>query len=158
MANDTTIKSLFDHAKGPVTGEFPRRPTVFATYIEHSPQEQRERKADTVLYANGPLKLSSDQRTLSGAVTIWRNRHTQNVGPGTTGPNVIAFDADKGQETMAITITDSGQATLSHKLGGKNFLGRPPRTLNATFDNAMFVERGAGASRSLSFTLGSHPA
>jgi hypothetical protein len=159
MPNDTTIKSLFDYAKQPPVGDpsINLGPTVFATYVSHAPNSHPPgsgTSADLVQYANGALALSSDGKKLTGDLKVWRNIETMNFtfdGP-LTPPD--QFDDPKSKVTIAISISDSGQATQQRKLNGTPIGGQPPNVLNATFANAMFVEKSPSGMQSLSFTLG----
>jgi hypothetical protein len=167
MPNDTTLKSVFDYAKGgPLSGgEFPTFPAVFATYVEHWPNShprdasntQFRTDADLVGYANGPLTLSPDKKTLSGEFKLWRNKFTDGFdnpfGGASTQDDAFA-DVD-GKATVRISVSDSGQATLQKGINGVPVAGAPPELLKATFTNAIFANVEVDAVRSLSFTLGS---
>jgi hypothetical protein len=165
MPNDTTLKSVFDYAKGgPLSGgEHPQLPAVFATYVEHWPDfhltdgKTALTDADLVGYANGPLTLSADKKTLSGEFKLWRNRFNdgfQNPIGGVSIPD-DAFADVKGKATIRISVSDSGQATLQKGINHVPIGGMPPELLKATFTNAIFVNVEVDGVRSLSFTLGS---
>ena len=69
MPDDTTLKSIFDYAKqGPLSGgDFPSKPTVLATFVEHFPKSHptsNKDSADLVTYANGQLTLSSNKKAV----------------------------------------------------------------------------------------------
>jgi hypothetical protein len=159
MPNDTTIKSLFDYAKGSPTGEFPRRPTVFATFVAHAPDSHPggDTTADLVKYANGPLTLSSDQKKLAGEMKLWRNKENFTVLPGDDlGAQVKDVFYDVSDVTIVISVSDSGQATLQEKLRGTPIGHMPPFALDAVYDKGKYVENDSGGQlKSLSFTFGS---
>jgi len=113
MTDDTTIKSLFDHAKqGPIgSGEFPHQPTVYATLVEHfsnSPHPPgSEESADMVLYANGPLTLSQDKKTLSGEFRLWRNIHTPEMPDFSGGPPTPEDAFADQNEKLSVVISST---------------------------------------------------
>ncbi len=160
MTDDTTIKSLFDHAKqGPIgSGEFPHQPTVYATLVEHfsnSPHPPgSEESADMVLYANGPLTLSQDKKTLSGEFRLWRNIHTPEMPDFSGGPPTPedAFADQNEKLSVVISISVRGVATYQRKISGKPIV--PPKGWSATYQDGLFVEKSKGNVKSLSFTLG----
>jgi hypothetical protein len=161
MPDDTTLKSVFDHAKAPPTGggEFPDKPTVFATYVEHAADlhpDGGSTTADRVWYANGRLKLSADQKTLTGDMKVWSNHYYPGGPTFDDPPSVIPDDqfAEDGANRMVrISVSDTGQVTRRHRVGTGPWT--TPLPLSATFDSAIYVEKTAGRMRSLSFTLGS---
>jgi hypothetical protein len=158
MSNDTTLKSLFDHAKQPAQdpsiGLYPK---VYATFVEHyaNSHPSGDASADLVAYAQGELKLSSNQKTLSGEFQLWRNKFNPGSPPffdsPATPPDAFA-DVDS-PVTVFISVSDSGQASLQKKLKGKPIGGMPPAPLNATYKDGLFVEQYSGAVKSLSFSL-----
>jgi hypothetical protein len=158
MPNDTTLKSVFDYAKGPpiIDGEFPTWPVVYATFVEHFSNSHPRLDvlpggADLVTYANGPLTLSANEKVLSGECKLWRNKDYQGddggLGQPPTPPDVFR-DAPW---TVTITVMDSGQATWQRKTSKGHF--EPLFPMNAVYDHGLFVERETGTVRSLSFTL-----
>jgi hypothetical protein len=162
MPNDTTLKSVFDHAKSPPTGggEFQSKGVVYATYVEHAANQHPkdgDTTADRVWYANGLLTLSANKKELSGEMKVWSNyHHPGGPLPFAEPPRVEPADAfaeDGSKRTVRIRVAETGQAWREHKVNGSG--SAIPIALNATFDNAMFVEKGPGSMRSLSFTLGS---
>jgi hypothetical protein len=161
MPNDTTLKSVFDHAKLGVLNpgkDFPSVAVVYATLVEHLPGSHPSGSpdsADKVNYSNGPLKLSADKKTLSGEFQRWSNVFvpTNPFADVQTPPDV--FPNPGSRPTVAITVSDSGQVTFQPKLDGKPIGGMPPVTLDAVYDNGLFVEKQTTGLRSLSFTLGS---
>lgn len=162
MANDTTLKSVFDHAKqGQLSsGEFPKFAAVRATFVEHFPNShppQATETADLVTYANGLLTLSANKKKLSGELKLWRNRFVAGMPQFFDAPATDddAFADEDGPLTVVISVTDAGAATHQRRLNGNPIGGLPPAKIDATFQNAMFVETGPASVRSLSFTLGS---
>jgi len=164
MPNDTTLKSVFDHAKLGILNpgkDFPSSAVVYATFVEHLPDSHPSGSpdsADKVNYSNGALKLSADKKTLSGEFQRWSNVFvpTNPFADVPTPPDV--FPNPGTRPTVAITVSDSGQVTYQPKLDGKPIGGMPPFQLNAVYNNGLFVENQATGVRSLSFTLGSGPA
>jgi hypothetical protein len=161
MPDDTSIKSLFDHAKGPKLGggEFPSYPVVYATWIEqfaNSHPPKGKETSDLVTYANGQLKLSADKKTLTGEVKLWRNVYDPAQPSFFDSPSkpANAFADETGPLTVLLTITDAGKVTYQRKLNGKPVMGLPPVTLNGTYDSGLVVEKSGSSLRSLSFTLG----
>lgn len=161
MANDTTLKSIFDHAKKGLlsSGEFAEMAAVRATFVEHFPNShppQGTETADLVTYANGLLTLSANKKKLSGELQVWRNRFVGSQ-PNFDGTLTTddAFADEGGPLTVVISVTDAGAATHQRRLNGNPIGGMAPAKLVATFENAMFVEKANGSLRSLSFTLGS---
>lgn len=160
MPEDTTIKSIFDYARGGPEGqEFPTYPAVYATFVQHSPNSHPPgggQTADLVFYANGRLELSSDKKKLTGELKLWRNEHRQGTPVFFDAPakEEEAFDDIDGKLTVAIAVSDSGQVTHQRKLKGKSIGGTPPFKLNANYTNAMYVEADGSGMTSLSFTLG----
>jgi hypothetical protein len=164
MPNDTTLKSVFDYAKIPliVVGEFPFEPVVRATYVEHAANQHPpngDTTADRVWYANGPLTLSANKKELSGEMKVWSNYYKPGGSPPFSNqPSAPEdeFAEDDSKRTVRITVTEDGQAWRQYKVNGSGF---PFGTaIDATFENAMFVEKSPGFMRSLSFTLDSTPA
>jgi len=163
MANDATLKSVFDYARqGPLSGgeEFPTLPAVFVTFVEHFPNSHppgSTGSADLVTYANGEVALSPDKKTLSGEFKLWRNVFDPG-SPGFFGSPPMppdAFDDIGNNMTVSISVSESGQATHQRKLKGKPVGGMPPWPLGSTYENGLFVEKSTSGVRSLSFTLGS---
>ena len=162
MSNDTTLESVFEYAKQGAASKcaVAEIPTVFATFVEHFPNSHppgsSEYAADLVTYANGPLKLSPDQKTLSGEFKLWRNAFTPGA-PGffeSLGTTPDVFDDVNGHLTVAITVSACGKVTYQRKLKGQPVAGLPPTPMVATYENALFVEKSRHGVRSLSFTLG----
>ncbi len=166
MANDTSLKSVFDYAKqGPLNdSEFPTLPTVFATFVEHFPNSHPSGSAknasDLVTYANGEMKLSANKKILSCDIKLWRNIFdpgSPDLGSGSTPPD--AFDHVNDGLTVTISVSDTGQVTHQRKKNGipiSIFPNTPsiPFPLNAVYENSLFVEKSEIGVRSLSFTLG----
>lgn len=161
MPNDTTLKSVFDYAKqGPLSsGDFPEVAAVYATLVEHSPNSQPpggSTSADLVTYASGPMTLSGNKKILSGEFKRWRNVHYPG-SPAIFGSTAVPEDAFadvSGKGTVLISVSDTGQVTYQPKINGKPIGGQPPKPLNATYENGLFVEKSTGGVKSLSFTLG----
>lgn len=162
MPNDTTLESVFEYAKRGAGGacKSGELPTVFATFVEHFPNwhppGSSEQSADLVTYANGPLTLSPDGKTLSGEFKLWRNAFTPGA-PGFfdalgTPPDV--FDDVNGHLTVVITVSACGTVTHQRKLKGQPVAGLPPAPMSAGYENALFVEKSQHGVRSVSFTLG----
>jgi hypothetical protein len=161
MAKDTSLQDVFNYAKqGPLSGgDFPMRPAVYVTFVEHlgNVQTTGESTTDLVRYGNGLMTLSTDKRTLSGEFKLWRNIYVQGSGSFEGGPatpeDVFADSSTK--LTIAITVSDSGQVTHLMKVNGKPIGGMGPVLLDAEYAYGLFVENsGGGSVRSLSFTLG----
>jgi hypothetical protein len=165
MTDDTTIKSLFDHAKKEPTGpgEFPNQPTVFATFVEHFSNIHppgSEETADSVNYANGPLKLSQNKLTLTGEFRLWRNIYTPEMPNFSGGPPTPedAFDDKSEKGTVVISVSNTGKVTSQRKVSGKPIGGMPPQAWAATYQDGLFIEKSTGSVKSLSFTFGEVPA
>jgi hypothetical protein len=156
MSNDTTLQSLFDHAKKPAQdpslGLYPK---VFATFVEQCANlhPQGDPTADLVIYAHGELKLSSNQKALSGELQIWRNKFNPGGPPffGSPATPPDAFADVNSPMTIVISVNDVGQATLQKKLNGNP--SSPPVPMNADYNSGLFVEQFSGTVRNLSFTL-----
>jgi hypothetical protein len=159
VANDTTIKSLFDHAKQPAQDpSIQLPPTVYATYVEHAPNSHPSTSpdgADLVMYANGPLTLSAGKTHLRGEMILWRNNDDQGSPAIFDLPELPpdVFAGPQGKVTIAFDVSSAGTVTYEKKLNGTSIGGLPPWSLNATFVDAMFVEKTASGVKSLSFTL-----
>jgi hypothetical protein len=161
MANDTTIKSLFDHTKlprrnvGDVTADYP---CVYITWVEvfanFHPSTDPE-SADLVRYANGPTTLSPDGTKLLFESKLWRNLYYPGfLGFGTPAVPPDAFNDEASELTVAITVNSLGQATYQGKLRGVPIGGMPPVSLEATYNGGLVVETKPGSMRCLAFTLG----
>jgi hypothetical protein len=159
MPDDISITSVFDYAKSPPRKDrdIPSPPTVYATYVEHVPNSHPKSSAgsaDLVVYANGALTLSADKKTLTGELKLWRNFY-QPSSPLDGQPAAEDVFVDMHDNlTVAISVTDGGQATYLKNLKGHPIGGFGPTALDAKFDNAIFIENSAYGMRSLSFTLG----
>jgi hypothetical protein len=159
MLNDTTLKSLFDYAKKPCQDpSLPSTcPSVYATLVEHFADlhPTADNTADLVMYAQGRLELSANQKTLSGELKLWRNKHVSGLPPffGSPATPEDAFADVDGSTTVFISVSDSGQASLQKKLKGKPIGGTLPIPLQATYNSGLFVEQNQGVVRSLSFSL-----
>jgi hypothetical protein len=159
--DDTTIQSIFEHAKkGRVGGapEFPVYAAVYATYVEHRPMthpKDSQKPSDAVWYANGRLMLSPDKTMLFGEFKFWRNIYQApypSIGPN-PGHDEDEF-ADHGKNiTILISVTDKGKAHHQMMVAGKPFHGDPNAAMNSTYENGLFVEKFKDGVRSLSFTL-----
>lgn len=163
--DDTSIQSLFEHAKkGRVGGapEFPTYAAVYATYVEHRPMshpKDSQKPSDAVWYANGRLMLSQDKKMLSGEFKFWRNIYqapSYSMGPNSflVPTNEDEFADHREGITILITLTDKGKAHHQMKVGGRPFHGDPNAAMDSTYANGLFVERFKDGVRSLSFTLG----
>lgn len=161
MPDDTSIKSLFDHAKLQPQGggEFPAYPVVSATWIEqfanaHPPKGKES--SDLVTYANVQLKLSADKKRLVGEAKLWRNVYepAQPAAFGSPAKPADAFADAASKGTILLEITDAGKVTHQRKVNGKPIGGMPPIALKATYDSGIMVEKDFSTLRSLSFTLG----
>lgn len=164
--DDTTIQSLFEHAKkGKVGGapEFPLYAAVYATYVEHRPMYHpigdAGEASDAVWYANGRLMLSPDKTMLSGEFKFWRNIYkapSYSIGPNSllVPTNEDEFADPRNDITILISVTDKGKVHHQMKLAGKPFHGDPNAAMDSVYENGLFVERFKDGIRSLSFTLG----
>ena len=161
MANDVTLKAVFDYAKQPQlsSGELPQFAAVYATFVEHLPNlhpPKDEGEADLVTYANGRLTLSQDKKTLTGELRLWRNSFDPGSPGfvGAPGSPPDAFDDAASELTVMITVSDAGKVTHQRRIKGKPIGAMPPVPMNATYDAGLFVEKTTTSLRSLSFTLG----
>jgi hypothetical protein len=104
------------------------------------------------------MTLSANKKTLSGEFKYWRNVHVDGF-PGFFGSPPIPEDAfvdddPLDEHTVALSVSDTGQATYQSKLKGKPVGSMPPWPLNAIYENGLFVEKSTTGVKSLSFTLG----
>ena len=162
MANDTTIKSLFDHAKLPrrnvsdVSADYPH---VYITWVEvfaNSHPSTNPESSDLVTYANGPMTLSPDGTKLLVETKLWRNLYYPG-SPAFFGSPAVppdAFNDEASTLTVAITVDSLGKATHQRKLNGAPIGGMPPVSLEATYGGGLMVETKPGSMRCLAFTLG----
>ena len=88
MTDDVSINDLFGWAKKgklPSGGEFPPTAVVYFTTVRHNanlhPSTNPE-TVDLVNWANGPMTLSPDKKTLTGEGKLWSDRFSRAYATG----------------------------------------------------------------------------